>query len=383
MALLASVLACTVAASTPQDLSALLRLADTEKSADNAAFVSVLTQLSQQRQQLNPEQAEMLAYLQGWQSAYRSDYAAAMRQLSLLADTARTPTVRLRASVTLVNVLEIGRRYEDAYARMQNVLDMLGASTDPAAREQALGVASETYANAGQPELGLDLATRLLAEARDSHVICKGHYHRQRALYRAQRYQLFLDNLQAAIDACANANEPIYVNFIRTDAARTYLATARAKEATELLLANRNQAQATHYGEMISEYDAVLAGAYAHQNDMMAATKYAQAAVNESIKGQITAGLAGAYYVLYTVAKQQGDDRAALAAFEKYAAADKGYLSDVSARALAYQMVHQQVAQKKAEIATLSQKNQVLKLQQDVAKQNMIVVRLGIALLLV
>ena len=41
--------------------------------------------------------------------------------------------------------------------------------------------------------------------------------------------------------------------------------------------------------------------------------------------------------MLYQVAQQEGDYQSALAYHEKFAAADKGYLNDISAKALAYQ----------------------------------------------
>jgi diguanylate cyclase (GGDEF)-like protein len=56
----------------------------------------------------------------------------------------------------------------------------------------------------------------------------------------------------------------------------------------------------------------------------------------------------------------------ALEYHERYTTADKGYLTDESAKALAYQMVHQQVQEKKLEIDSLSKQNQVLHLQQTV-----------------
>ena len=87
--------------------------------------------------------------------------------------------------------------------------------------------------------------------------------------------------------------------------------------------------------------------------------------------------------MLYLISKQQGDLDAALTYHEKYVAADKGYLNDVSAKALAYQTVKQQVLAKKQQIDTLNKQNQILTLQQTLAKKATETSRLYIVLLLV
>ena len=63
-------------------------------------------------------------------------------------------------------------------------------------------------------------------------------------------------------------------------------------------------------------------------------------------------------------------------------AADKGYLDDVSAKALAFQMVNQQVLAKKFEIEALSRQNQILQLRQTLDKKAGETNRLYIILLL-
>jgi diguanylate cyclase (GGDEF)-like protein len=72
----------------------------------------------------------------------------------------------------------------------------------------------------------------------------------------------------------------------------------------------------------------------------------------------------------------------ALAYHEKFATADKGYLNDASARALAFQMVKHQVQAKKLQIDALNKKNQVLQLQQAVSAKDVETGRLWLALLL-
>jgi len=62
-------------------------------------------------------------------------------------------------------------------------------------------------------------------------------------------------------------------------------------------------------------------------------------------------------------------------------AADKGYLNEVSAKALAFQTVKQQVLAKKLQIDTLNKQNQILTLEQKLAKKATETSRLYIVLL--
>jgi len=89
-----------------------------------------------------------------------------------------------------------------------------------------------------------------------------------------------------------------------------------------------------------------------------------------------------AYEVLYKIDKEHGSFQSALAWHEKYLLVDKGYLNDVSAKALAYQVVKQQVQAKKLEVETLGKQNQILQLQQALDKKASETSRLYIALLL-
>jgi diguanylate cyclase (GGDEF)-like protein len=92
--------------------------------------------------------------------------------------------------------------------------------------------------------------------------------------------------------------------------------------------------------------------------------------------------LSQAYEVLYQVESQQGNVRAALAYHEKFMEADKGYLNDIRARAIAYQTVKQQLLANKLQVETLNKQNSILQLQRELDRKAVENGRLYIALLL-
>ncbi|MBS0577076.1 MAG: diguanylate cyclase [Proteobacteria bacterium] len=380
-------IALAVAAYAPvalaDDVAALLKRADAIKTSDNRTFQSILTQLDGEHASLTPQQRSYLQYLHAWQLAFSGDFAKAMPAFDAIIDSQQDATVRLRAGVTSVNLLTIASRNLEAYTRLSKVLDVLPQATDPDARAQALGVASMLFSQAGQYELGLSFANKYIAADPTSHGPCKGGALRVLALRQDKSVTLADQDFENTITACENIGEPIYAAITRSQAARYYLDHGRTQDAIAILRQHYEQTQATHYPATTSEVDAVLALAEEKAGDAEQARSYAQRAASEVPKNQSTEAAADAFGVLYRDAKHRGDAVAALDWHEKFAAADKGYLSDVSARALAYQQVHQQVAARKAEIAALNQQNQLLKLKREVDAKSLLAVRLGVALLLV
>src|SRR3546814_3257141 len=67
---------------------------------------------------------------------------------------------------------------------------------------------------------------------------------------------------------------------------------------------------------------------------------------------------------MFDINEQEGDTKAALELYKKYASAERGYREDVAAREMAYQVVRAQSLQQGKEIELLNKKNEVLQLQQ-------------------
>jgi diguanylate cyclase (GGDEF)-like protein len=132
---------------------------------------------------------------------------------------------------------------------------------------------------------------------------------------------------------------------------------------------------------MSSEFHSILARAYLLTGNIPLAKQYAISAVHKSIKKESSKPLVDALGVLYKVAQLEGDYKSALEYHERYAAADKGYLGDTGARALAYEMVRQQVLDKKLQIEALTSSNRVLQLEKAVAAKSEETERLYLLLL--
>lgn len=368
---------------TIDDPAQLLKLADSIKTSDHPEFLQLMGRLDGEATKLSSQQQLYLRYLKAWEAGYQGDYETATPLLNAVIAESMDATLRFRAGTTLVNNLVIGSRYEDAFARVSQLLDQLPQIVDTNARIQALGTAGFLYNEAGQYDLGQHYASQMLSENLSDEGSCKGRFLQAQSLYQSGKFTTLDKQPGEAIAACNKASEFIFANTIRFYVASFDIQHGQSLAAIKLLQKNYADVRRIGYPELISDFDASLAQAYWNEGDIALAKQYAQAAVDDGVKHEFTKSLTSAYELLYLIAKKQGDLDAALIYHEKYMAADKGYLNDVSAKALAFQTVRQQVVAKKLQIDALNKQNQILQLQQSLDKKASETSRLYILLLLV
>jgi diguanylate cyclase (GGDEF)-like protein len=319
----------------------------------------------------------------GWQAAYMGDYTAAIATLSGLLEQTDDITLKFRAGASVANVFALASRYEEAFQQLSQTLELLPQIDDFDARRQGLAVAAFLYNQVGEYSLGLRYAEQL--ETEDTSVdrgLCRGGQLRLEALHKGTRLGAVGPEFQRTIDACTRMGEPLVANLVRIYVARIHLDQKLADAAITLLNDHYEEVQNTRYPRVIAEFDALLAQAYREKGETTLARQYALRSIERGVKNQITEPLVAAYRLLYLLAKESGDTRDALAYHERYAAADKGYLDDVTARQLAFQRVNHDTVATKLQIESLNKENQVLQLQQQLNSKAAETSRLYIALLL-
>jgi diguanylate cyclase (GGDEF)-like protein len=306
-----------------------------------------------------------LRYFQGWKSAYDGDYDTAISRLEALRKESSDITLRLRADATAVNVLALAKRYEGAYSRLTRVLELLPHVSDKDAREQALMDAAELYNLVGQNDLSLHYAQILIDENWAGRGVCKGGRMKLQALFQSARIKTVSPEIQAGIDACVASGDLFYANIVRMYGARVYIDGSRYDDAIKLLKEHYDEVKQSRYSLLLSQFDALLAEAYRRKGIPMLAREFALSAAGNAVQNQhqYTEPLVTAYRLLYELARQQGDFKSALDFHEKFVAADKGYLSDESARELAYDKVTHETIANQLQIASLNKQYQLLQLQ--------------------
>ena len=373
----------TLAASpAPQnEISALLEKADADRNVNYEAFSSILESAQKQRDGMSPAQREYLQYLEAWKSAYDGDQQTALARLTTLMDNSQDSTLRLRAGATAVTMLIFGKRYEEAFSRLSGVLQLLPEVSDTRAREQAWLNAAALYNEVGQYDLSLSYAQRVIDTNWAGRGFCEGWEQKIEGLYESGRVKVVGPELQTGVEACAKTGEAVYATAMRIFAAKAYIRQNKYDEAIRLLQQHYMEVKATRNPLMIATCDSVLADAYRKKGLPALAQQFATNVTESGVNYSISEPLVTAYSVLYEVAKQRGDYKAALAFHEQFAAADKAYLTDLSARHLAFQKVNHENIANKLQVDALNKQNHVLQLERELSSKAVETSRLYIVLL--
>jgi diguanylate cyclase (GGDEF)-like protein len=371
---------CGAIAETPDEL---LQRADRLKTGDNAAFQTLIAQLDAQSAGLTPVQREWLEYFHAWQLGYAGRYAEALPAFDALLARTHDPTVRARARISMVDDQLNTLHYTDAYANVEQLLESLPQIEDHYAHFASLTVAAGAFNAAGQYDLALHYIDEVLAYDHEARPTCMALTRKAIILNKAGKLHADDPMLHDGIDACERIGDPVWGNLLRIQQAQALVAASDCAATMRLLVPHDAEALATHDAEVMSWFRALQARCLLVEGNLDKAREYAQSAIDDGIQQAHSEPAAKAYEVLYEIGKRQGRYEDALGFYEKYAAADKGYLNDVSARALAFQVVHQQVLERKRENDALAAKNQLLQMQGEVEEKTSENRLLYIALLVV
>lgn len=349
-------------AANPSSPEAILARADAIKIVDFAAFGRLLDQLAPYDAKLPPAQRWKLRFLQGWRATWVGDYDVGRKALEDVADHSTDIVLRFRATATLINLLGIGHRYQEAFLRLNELQELMPSIRDRKARFQGLGEASQLLSSAGQFEQAEAYAKEMMENPPPGETMCIGAQHLLRARREANRLDGLDPLYERAIETCAGGNAEVFADNMRADIAAYHLSHGRPAETVKILTEHRESLRALNYPALLAEYDATLGQAYLKLGDLANARRFGLSAVAGSIRDEFTDPRRIAYGVLYQVEQQLGNASAALAYHEKYMEADKAYLDDVGARSLAFQIVDQQLLARKAEVDALNKQNEILRL---------------------
>jgi diguanylate cyclase (GGDEF)-like protein len=383
-ALLLLSVAGAVAATVPasDDPAQLLRQAESAQPSDHAEFNKLMDRLDQVAVRLSPQQKLHQRYLMARQVAFAGNYDEAMPSLTAIADQTADPVLAFRASATVIDLLVTESRYEEAFTKLNPLLDQLPTMKENGVRMQGLGVAAQLYKEAGQYDASVRYADQIIKESTDAPNACRGWFYRSDALFESGGAQLSADQLHEGAEACGKAGNTLFSLSFQYLLASFDMRQGRPESAIHVLQASYPKVLRAGFPPQVSRFEATLATAYWKNGDLASAMKFANSALATNANRQYSESTASAYRVLYEVDKELGDSKSSLAYLEKYVAAHDGYQGRLSAKALAYQIVKQQVLAKKLQVEGLDKKNRILTLQGELDRKAVETSRLYIALLL-
>jgi diguanylate cyclase (GGDEF)-like protein len=370
------------AAEASTDATTLLDQIEQVRTRDHPRFVRMLGQVHEEAPALTSGQRWHLRYLDAWQTAFQGDYAKANVMLQDVIDHSADTTLIAKASALLMSNLGLDSRFEEAFTLANRLASDLPNFTDKLARFTVLANLSQLHAFAGQYDLAIRYARMMEDTLPPGETLCNPLSMQVNALYTSKELTLSRPELQGAIDACTTAGQPVFANTMWLVKGNLYLDGNQPGKALDLLKRIIPSVNANHYYSHMLAVQVELAQAHEKLGSDESAEKAALAAVAMSSPNDISELLKDAYEVLYRVEKKRGNAGTALSYYERYVAQDKGYLNDISARALAYEVARQHLLVQQLETEGLTKQNNILRLQQALNTKAVETGRLYIALLL-
>lgn len=368
--------------SEPSAPAVLLAQAEELQLRDHTRFADILKQLHQQENRLSPAQRWHLRYLDAYQASLAGNLAKEAPIMRDIIAHSGDAALATRAKANLMTGLAINRQYEEAFRLANSLMVDLPQVTDDNARAQALRAIVQMLDLAGETDQALIYARQLDPEKASPKNRCANYSYQVNAI----SYSVTLGSndpaLRRAIAVCLADKQDVYANTQRLSRADLLTEEGHPEQAIALLKRIRPSVLRSGFQPHISGLDVSLAQAYASQGNDVAARQSALAALAASDPKSFTWPQQAAYKLLYQIAKRAGDDGAALAYYQKYVAQDKAAMDDTKTRALAYQMVRQQVLDKKLKLEAADKQNGILKLRQALASKAQETSRLYIVLLL-
>lgn len=359
----------------------LLREADAARSGDADHYLSLLAELDQRMDQATPVQRQHLRYLHAYQTARSGDFTSTIQEMRELSANGINADIRFRAGVFLANNYSAIREFSDGLRVLEASLAMLPEITDPLLRHQGQLTAAILYNQVGQHELALDHVQQVLDTSPNPRNHCLARSMQLEAQFHLDRPDE-RPAFNEVIGTCVDAGEMLLAGFPRVYLARSLAENDDTAGAISYLHNVLPEIEATRYPRLISEIHALLAGSHLTQGNLASAERHAREAIRQGHGvASYTEHVAAAHHTLYEIAMQRGDSAAALDHHRRYAETDRAYLDNVKARELAFQMVRHETLQKNQTIELLNQRNEVLQLEQRVARQTTTNQRLLLAIL--
>lgn len=357
-----------VRATAAPSVDELLQQAENVRSSNPAEFRKLLQQLNAD-ESLTLAQREHREYLNAYALSFSGRFSDGIKRARLLETDDHTIETRFRAGLLIANIQAISREFTDSLRQLGATMALADKIKDPELLNQGFGVAALIYAQIGQFQTSARYAERIIANSPQPRTLCFANQIHMQARQHLGTLPAGDAELLQAIDQCARTKEMSAVSFLRISLARKWAGDGQRDRAIALLKKHLPEMEATGYPHLIGEAHALLAQYLLEKGDIEGAEQHANATVGQRGGIQFSLPLVLAYKTLYQIAERRHDVTTAFEMYRKYAEADKAYLTDVKAREMAYQIVHQETLQKSQQIELLDGKNQVLQLQQRVNEQ--------------
>ncbi|NVJ67134.1 MAG: GGDEF domain-containing protein [Gammaproteobacteria bacterium] len=347
----------------------MLERADSIKSSDKDEFFKLVEQANLNFNEFTKEQREYFQYLQSYKLSLEGNFEDSVARYENLLATAESFLIKVRAKISLVNIHGITRNYNRAFYYLESLTEDIPSIKDSEIKSLAHLAAAFNYNAYQQYKLSKEYSAKLLAEKPRGRTLCFA-----RQLYIEADFHLNPRSsndvdLDKAIEHCLEVGEPIAGIALHNIKARLLLDERKPQDAIDYLIQHENLVRKTEYPSALSRFYITFAKAKWQLREAGDAEKYAKKVLDISKGEEYVKPKVFAYSLLHEIAKEKGDFKLALDHYVNYSEADKAQINEILTQQLAYNIVEHQTEEKVQEIKLLNKQNEVLKLEQDLAKE--------------
>lgn len=366
-----------------EDWYSRLESIDSVRSTDPQTFSLKLKDIEPFIHTFNQSEKDYFSYLKGYELTYQGLLSEALVIQEKLAFDSVDSKTKLRALITVINISAVKRDWNKGLAALNTLVDVEREIHDEKLSSLAIGVASVFYNQLGQYELGLQFSNRLAKDHSDVRSVCVASINKFEALLNLDIVEnRVLLSYELAVENCRVAGEKVIsANIYRLYGKHLLETLNQAQTAHELLKQHENLVLSAGYAPVTVIYQSLQAKAYWQLGMSEPAFELAQAVSQSPAAANTLEALIRANKVLFDYHSANGNSEAALAAYIKYAEADKAYLDEVKTKTLAFQLAQHQTLEQQNKISLLDEQNKLLTVQRQLDRAEQYNSRIMIAVM--
>ena len=368
------------AKSSTDTVAKKIELAEKVRTSDHALFLELIAELEQL--ELTEAQKAKLEYFVAYKHSFSGDYATGAKILERLIEKDIDIELKHRSISTLVNLHTINSDYLKSLYFLDELQKISNLTDNSELKNSSNVVAALTYNNLGQYSFASDYALSAVNSTSDQRTKCIASQLRVEALYGMKQLQQNLDFLEGSKKLCRDEGEDLYYLILLTLEIRALHDKEQYREALVILQENEQAILSTKYPRIISEYYYLFAHNQFLQSKNDLAMPLAMKALDTSNTSDNNVPLMLTNKLLADIYEENGDYDKALNHFKAHVELNNDYIDDLAAKELAYLDFIYKANEKTRQIELLNKQNEVLTLEQDLAKKDATNNRLMIALLI-
>jgi diguanylate cyclase (GGDEF)-like protein len=374
-----------------QPVEDLLAEADKNKIVNPEKFQQVLQKIEKNQSGLSESQKDFLEYLSTFTLIAEGEYNKAISKLEDIQKTTNNLIVKVRSLLTLSNIYAFTKHYDKAFTSLDFVTDNLNKITDDELLEIVYLALANSYLLTNQYQLSKKYSSLLLKQELDEVVKCRASVYYYSALLRFNSgEEITSESINKVKKLCTNTDQHVVGTFLELGWIRYFVENNKGlnnrgqwKKIQEQLQNILAETQGVYLKSLELMTLSLLAKTNYKLSDYSQAEENANTVLNSNeVMGDSQPRL-DAIEVLKNLAEQQGDFKQAYVYLSELENINNDLIADNQLKELAFLNVKHANTARELEIEQLNKSNEILKIEQQLAKQKVFNQQLLVLLLLI